>query len=99
MNEIRETEIRALRDLLASEGWQLFGGQVRDQWQGERFVGRMKVAARAIPGGATQESVRELFAAREAIEGVLAWPEQRRKKLEADAAADLAASAETVRRA
>lgn len=98
MSEARDAEIRALREMVACDGWQVFVTAVRDQWQGEKFVARMKVAARNAPN-ATQESIREVFAGREAVEGLLAWPESRRKKLEADAAAENAAAPDVVRRA
>lgn len=96
MSEARETEIRALKDLRACDGWQVFTTNARDQWQGEKFVGRLKVAMRATPNA---ESVKEVFAGREAIESLLNWPEQRLKKLEADAAADLASMPVVERRA
>jgi hypothetical protein len=98
MSETRENEIRALREMQECDGWQVFVKAVRDQWQGEPFVGRMKMATAGKPGDGI-ESVRELFAGRAAVESLLNWPENRRKKLEADAKAEEAGTPDVVRRA
>lgn len=89
MSEAREREIQVLREMQASDGWRIFVAQVRDQWQGENFVGRLKMAVQGKPTEAGQaESVREVFASRTAIESLLFWPEQRIAKLKAAITAD-----------
>lgn len=97
MSEARDAEIVALRDLTRCAGWQRFAEEARAQWQGEAFVGRMKMAITGQPQAT--DSVRELFAGRKAIEDLLTWPERRTQKLEADAAADQAGTPTVVRRA
>jgi len=100
MSDAREQEIRALKDLLNSDGWLRFTESVRQQWQGEPFVGRMRLA---VSGRQTEgqqaESIREVFAGRKAIEDVLTWPGQRLARLEAEATREIAGDAEIVRRA
>jgi hypothetical protein len=100
MSEAREQEIRALKDLRSCEGWRVLSEAVRTQWQGEPFVAKLRSAAGAKSSAeAVTETVRELLAQRAAIEAVMLWPEQRGKKLEADAKADAAGLPDVERRA
>lgn len=100
MNETHEHEIRALKDLAQCEGWQILVAAIRQQWQGEPFVAKIRgaVTGKVSAEGAT-ESVRELLAQRAAIEAVTLWPEQRRKKLETEVTAAEAGQPEGARRA
>ena len=96
MSETQEQERQALVDLVESPGWQIYVEEARAQWQGERFVGRMKIA---MSGQAPDASacIREVFAGRAAIESLLQWPELRAKTLAA--AAVVEPTDEIVRRA
>lgn len=100
MNETREQEIRALKELLACEGWKLVSDAARRDWQGEPFVAKMRSAVSSkTTADAATETVRELLAQRAAIEAVMRWPEQMRAKLEAEAAKEAAGEPTLERRA
>jgi hypothetical protein len=102
MSEVRDREIRALKDLLASDGWAILEEKAyRQQWQGEALCGRIRSIVKPQQGERATECAKEVLAGRDAIDDFVVWPKARLKKLEADAAAEAASSAtdDIVRRA
>jgi hypothetical protein len=102
MSEVRDREIRALKDLLASEGWAiLIERGYRVQWQGEAFCGKIRQVVRPQTNERADSCARELIAGRDAIDGFVGWPEEQIKHLEKKNADELAqdATSEIVRRA
>jgi hypothetical protein len=99
MSDARDQEIRALKDLLASEGWQMFAEAQRGKCQGESFVGKLKDAVRGKNNEQATESVKEVFAGRDAIEQALLWPGRRLDALQKEIAKELEVESDVVRRA
>lgn len=74
----------ALKQLVASEGWQEFSRYARSQWSDAFVLDRISRAVSGTVAGdelTQHESARNLLAAREAVMQMLAWPEQEIERL------------------
>ncbi len=76
----------SLRELVQTQGWQLFKTHAKHEWGPEGFGRRMHEALSSIPKG--PDRVYELAAAAEqaeatlrAINAIMAWPEEQIRQL------------------
>lgn len=74
----------ALKQLVASEGWQAFRAHAEQQWSDRFVLDRIRQAVSGMPAGdelSQHESARNVLAAGEAVAQLLKWPEQEIQKL------------------
>lgn len=85
----QSTELTALRDLLASEGWRLFLAMADQEWGAEAVIARVEARVGAVPVGdqeAVDDAAQHVISARKHIWALLNRPKTRVEQLQHEAA-------------
>lgn len=78
------SDLDALKDLLDSDGWELFTKAAAEQWGAEACIRHIDAALASVDRGdfdAQRETVAQIRASARAVEALVQWPKLRMEQL------------------